>query len=106
MNPKLTCDKCKRQIKLKEKHIKTVKVDDDIERMYFKCPHCNIKYTIAYADKEYKENIDKIKIITVRLQDTKLAEEEVKALVMEEKKLKTRSLEISQRYRKKYESKA
>jgi hypothetical protein len=103
-NQKLMCDKCKRQIKLKQKHTKIVKVEGNIERMYFKCPHCNTKYTIAYSDDEFRSNITKIQEITVKLQDKSLPIEEVKALVKESDRLVAANKAISQKYRKVYES--
>lgn len=99
----LICDKCKRQIKLKQKYIKIVKVEGDIERMYFKCPHCNTKYTIAYTDNEFRTNINNIQEIAVKLQDKTLNTEEVKALVKEHDKLVATNKEISQGYRTIYE---
>jgi transcription elongation factor Elf1 len=102
-NQKLICDKCKREIKLKQKHTKIVKVEGDIERMYFKCPHCNTKYTISYTDVEFRENIEKIKLIMFELSDKTLSEEKVKELVKARDRLIAKNKEISQGYRKKYE---
>lgn len=101
---KLICDKCKREIKLKPKHTKIVKVEGEIERMYFKCPHCNTKYTISYTDGEFRNNIEKIKFVLVKLQDKTLLETEVIELVKQHDELVKRNKEISQNYRKKYES--
>jgi hypothetical protein len=105
-NQKLICDKCKREIKLKQKHTKIVIVEGDIERMYFKCPHCGKKYTIAYSDNEFRANIIKIQSVSVKLQDKNLPEEEVKSLVKEYDLLVAANKAISQEYRKKYESEA
>lgn len=103
---KLICDKCKREIKLKQKHTKVVKVEDDIERMYFKCPHCKTKYTIAYTDTEFRKNIERIKNIEVMFQDKTLLEDEAKNLLKEHDTLIALNKGISQSYREKYESEA
>jgi predicted Zn finger-like uncharacterized protein len=103
-NQKLICDKCKREIKLKQKHTKIVKVEGDIERMYFKCPHCNTKYTIAYTDIEFRANIVKIQSVSAKLQDRSLSQEKAETLVKEHNKLVSTNKEISQKYRKIYES--
>jgi hypothetical protein len=102
-NQKLICDKCNREIKLKQKHTKIVKVENDIERMYFKCPHCGKKYTIAYSDNEFRANVVKIQMIHVKLPDKSLPKEEVEALVKEYDLLVATNKAISQKYRKLYE---
>jgi DNA-directed RNA polymerase subunit RPC12/RpoP len=101
----LICDKCKRKIKLKQKHTKVVKVEGDIERMYFKCPHCDTKYTIAYSDSKFRENVNRIQEITAKLRDIDLGDEEVESLVKEQKNLVALNKQISQNYRAIYESK-
>ncbi len=103
MKNSFVCNKCKRNIKLKPKHIKTVTIEDDIERQYFKCPHCNAKYTIIYTNKESKENFEKLKMVYVKLADATISEEVVNYLVSEEKRLKNRNLEISNSYKKIYD---
>lgn len=103
MNTKLTCNKCKRQIKIKQKHTKIVDVEADIQRMYFKCPHCNTKYTIAYTNTEFRENIEKIKIITVKLSDRSISKEEIDRLIKEQSVLVSINKEISQKYREIYD---
>lgn len=104
MNNKLICDKCKRQIKLKQKHTKIVKVEGDIERMYFKCPHCSTKYTIAYTDDEFRGNIARIQEIAIKLKSKILDAKEVKALVKGQDKLIAANKAISKKYRNIYES--
>lgn len=103
MNTKLSCNKCKRQIKIKQKHTKIIDVETDIQRMYFKCPHCNTKYTIAYTNTEFRENIEKIKIITVKLGDRSILKEEVDSLIREQSMLVSINKEISQKYREIYD---
>ncbi|MCM0648643.1 hypothetical protein NBE98_09680 [Clostridium swellfunianum] len=104
MNNKLICDKCKREIKLKQKHTKIVKIENDIERMYFKCHHCNTKYTISYTDDEFRKNINTLNVIRVKLADKSISVEAASELVKEYDTLMAKNKLISQGYRKKYES--
>lgn len=77
--------------------------------MYFKCPHCSTKYTIAYSDHEFRYNIARIQVIVAELErnvvskKNKLIDEEIEILINDFQKLKKRNEEISQKYKKIYD---
>lgn len=103
---KVTCDNCHKEFKIRQKIVKTEKLDNDVERTYFKCPHCKKEYTIAYADNEFRANIQEINNIFKKLQDNgkQLTDEEIKQFVEKKDKLIKANKNISQKYRKIYES--
>ena len=41
------CDKCKKEFVIS---VKTEKLEDNIERVYFTCPHCDKQYTSYYTN--------------------------------------------------------
>lgn len=101
---KVTCDNCHKVFKIRQKITKSEKLDNDVERTYFRCPHCKKEYTIAYADDEFKVNIQEINDIFKKLQDNgkQLTDEEIKDLVDRKDMLVKTNKDISQKYRKVY----
>ncbi len=54
---KVVCDNCNKEFKIK---LKTQKVKDDVERVYFTCPKCKTEYECYYTN-------DKVKSLQRRL---------------------------------------
>ena len=48
---KVYCDKCNKKFKIK---IKTQKIKDDIERVYFACPKCKTEHECYYSNNKIK----------------------------------------------------
>lgn len=57
---KVYCDKCKKEFKIK---IRTQKIKDDIERVYFVCPKCKKEYTAYYTNDKIKDLQGQIRIL-------------------------------------------
>ena len=55
---KVYCDKCKKEFKIK---IRTQKIRDDIERVYFTCPKCKKEYTAYYTNDKIKDLQEQIR---------------------------------------------
>lgn len=51
------CDECKEDFEIV---IKKAKVEADVERNYFSCPHCSTEYTSFYTNKSIRNNQIKI----------------------------------------------
>lgn len=47
----VNCDKCKEDFEVKPKE---KKVNKDISKLYFTCPHCGAEYLVHYNSKEIK----------------------------------------------------
>lgn len=56
-HPKVNCDNCKKDFKLKPKYLKK-KTIDNIEVRYFVCRHCKTKFIYGCIDEHimYKQN--------------------------------------------------
>lgn len=48
---KAVCDNCNKEFKIK---IRTQKIKDDIERVYFACPKCKTSYECYYTNDKIK----------------------------------------------------
>lgn len=55
---KVFCDECNREFKIK---IRTQKIRDDIERVYFTCPKCKKEYTAYYTNDKIKDLQEQIR---------------------------------------------
>lgn len=58
VNTEVSCDNCGEAFKIKK--LKTTWIDDNVQRTYFICPHCNKEYTSYYTDKRIRKNIKEI----------------------------------------------
>ena len=100
---KVSCDNCHKEIKIRPKIVKTINITGDIERTFFKCPHCKAEYTISYTDTTFRENIQKINSTMLELQNKKLSKDEVHKLIDIKDELVKANKAISQGYRNTYE---
>lgn len=102
---KVKCDNCHKEFKIRQKIVKTEKLDNDVKRTYFKCPHCKKEYIISYTDDEFRANIQEITNIFKKLRDNgnQLTDEEIKELIDKKDRLVKISKDISQKYRGIYE---
>lgn len=96
-NMKTICDNCSKEFKTKPSKVKTKFITDDIEKMYFKCPHCKTEYIIGYRNSEVRENISRILEIveSVNKGQGNLTEAQFSKLYSEYEELKDRNMELS-----------
>lgn len=57
---KVYCDECKKEFRIK---IRTQKIKDDIERVYFVCPKCKKEYTAYYTNDKIKDLQEQIGVM-------------------------------------------
>lgn len=48
---RVACDKCKKEFEV-ERQVE--KINDDLDRIYFVCPHCQAEYTYYYIDSDIR----------------------------------------------------
>lgn len=99
-NPKIRCNECGHEFKLKPSIVKLKKVSDNLDRTYFKCPKCKHEYTVIYQDQEVKDNLLKM---------AKLREAQTNAIDIDDNlkrydNLYKRNLSISKSYKDKYDN--
>jgi len=56
----VVCDNCNKEFKIK---LKTQKVKDDIERVYFACPKCKTEYECYYTNDKVKSLQKQIQVL-------------------------------------------
>lgn len=105
VNPKVNCNSCRKEFKLKKSMIRKEWVTSEIERSFFICPHCKRKYTICYEDNEFRDNIEKMSKLRKRMSELNLDINNIQAkdIIEEYKKYHERNIEISKSYRAIYD---
>ncbi|MEY7998617.1 hypothetical protein AB8U03_00125 [Clostridium sp. Mt-5] len=63
-NIEIRCDKCNKNFVIKK--LKTKWIDENVQRTYFICPYCKLKYTSFYTDKRVRKNIKEIEQLQKR----------------------------------------
>lgn len=56
----VVCDNCNKGFKIK---VRTQKIKDGVERVYFTCPKCKTEYTFYYTNDKVKELQGQIKAL-------------------------------------------
>lgn len=87
------CDNCNKEFKLTKIKLKEKKVTNEISKIYYKCPKCKHEYIVSYKDKEVRENIEVIKMLSYELINGD------RTAVLKIQNLKDRNLELSNRYK-------
>lgn len=80
-------DGCKKEFTLEKFEVE--KLDNDIEKTYFKCPHCNKKYVAFYTDKEIRRKQKFIRNVKDNKKFDKLKDEIGKDMKRLRKKIET-----------------
>lgn len=88
---KIVCDECKKAFKFKRVRLKYKAINDDVERLYYKCPHCNKKYNAGFKNKEINCNLERMKEIS---NDIKINPKRSEELMIKWNNLKERNIEI------------
>lgn len=88
---KVNCEGCNKSFKLKSIKLKYKTVKDDIQRLYYKCPHCKSKYTVGFKNDEINSNLERMKEISKEIKENPRSSEE---LMLKWNNLKARNLEI------------
>lgn len=58
----VSCDKCKKEFEIKPQ---VEQLQDNVERIYFVCPHCSEQYTAYYLDDGIKSKQQRMKLLQV-----------------------------------------
>lgn len=90
---KIICDNCNKEFKFSKIKIKEQRITEQISKMYYRCPKCKCEYVIAYKDKEVRENIEVIKMLSYELINGD------RTAVLKIQNLKERNVELSNRYK-------
>lgn len=77
MSRKITCDKCNKDFDL---NTKVKKHKDGVEEVYFKCPHCKVKYTSYFTDKNIRIKQNKINKLWDKYRNVRTKKEIVSVL--------------------------
>jgi DNA-directed RNA polymerase subunit RPC12/RpoP len=60
----IKCDDCHKEFEMKQE---SERVEKDIRRIYFVCPHCSKKYIAYYLNSKIEQKQDKIRKISSKL---------------------------------------
>lgn len=52
MGSMVYCNKCKHEFEVK---VKTKHIENDVEEVFFNCPHCHERYTAYYTNDKIKQ---------------------------------------------------
>ena len=102
---KIVCDLCEKEFKLTQNKIKTVKVTEDISKMYFKCPKCKHEYLIAYQNREMQDNAKEIQRLYEESKKKELTFQDLEEINKKAEDLKNRNIELNARFIKLFEKK-
>ena len=100
---KIVCDLCEKEFKLTQNKIKTVKVTEDISKMYFKCSKCKHEYLIAYQNREMQDNTKEIQRLYEESKKKELTFEDLEEINKKAEDLKNRNIELNARFIKLFE---
>ena len=100
---KIVCDLCEKEFKLTQNKIKTVKVTEDISKMYFKCPKCKHEYLIAYQNREMQDNAKEIQRLYEESKKKEPTFQDLEEINKKAEDLKNRNIELNARFIKLFE---
>lgn len=99
----VTCDTCKNQFALtKLEQDKIILEDNEIWRMFFRCPYCGEEYATEYDNLETFSLRKQIRKITIGLQEPNIKQKKQKQFLKELKQKQNRLKQCELLLRQKY----